>query len=42
MSVLALSVDILFGDEGDLTQTETLGKWRQWCRAGAVVAVVAV
>ena len=31
-----LSVDILHGSGGDVTDHETLGQWRSWIRRGAV------
>ena len=41
MAVVAVSVDVLCGDAGDLTEPARLGQWRAWCRDGVVAAFVA-
>ena len=41
VAVVALSVDVLFGEAGDLADPERLGQWRAWCREGVVAAFVA-
>ena len=41
MQVIALSVDILFGENGDLTDDAALASWRSWCRQGIVAGFVA-
>ena len=36
--LLVLSVDIVHGRDGDLTDPDTIGRWRAWVRQGAIHA----